>query len=307
VSDRGALDARALLARAERRRVRLPEVEIALLDWGGGGAPILLHHANGFCKGVWGLVAERLAPRFRPIAMDARGHGDSTRPEAPGSYAWPRFAEDLAGVAERVAELCRVARLPLAVGHSFGGTSLLGAAKRRPELFERLVLVDPVVPRLADDLPPERGEAQGSLVERAGKRRHDWPSRAEARAFFAERELFERFDPRALDLYVLDGLRERADGSVELKCPGAVESAVFAGGGLVDVAALAEGNPIPALWLWASRGNFPRGHYVELAARMARARVEDLACGHLAPMERPDLVAGAILAFADEAGRGEIG
>jgi pimeloyl-ACP methyl ester carboxylesterase len=293
-------EARALLARAARRSVRLADVEIALLDWGGAGEPVLLHHANGFCKGVWGLVAERLAPRFRVFAMDARGHGDSSRPEAPGSYAWHRFAEDAAAVAAFVAAECRVTRLPVAVGSSFGGTSLLGAAKQRPDLFGRLVLVDPVVPPRVEEIPPERREHVLSMVERATKRRHDWPSRAEARAFFAERELFERFDPRALDLYVLDGLRERRDGSVELKCPGTVEAAVFAGGGDVDVAALARGLRTPALWLWASQGSFSRERYRELAASMAAARVEDLACGHLAPMERPDLVAEAVLRFADE-------
>jgi pimeloyl-ACP methyl ester carboxylesterase len=292
--------AEALLARAVRRRVRLPELEIALLDWGGAGPPALLHHANGFCKGTLGLLAERLAPRFRVLAMDARGHGDSTHPEAPGSYAWSRFAEDLAAVAERVAALCGAARLALAVGHSFGGTSLLGAARLRPERFERIVLVDPVAPpRAAGGRAPDPRPHAVSMVERATKRRHEWPSRAAARAFFAERELFERFDPRALDLYVLDGLRERADGSVELKCPGAVEAAIFAGGAELDVDALARGLATPALWLWAEQGSFARERQEQLARSLLHARFEPLAAGHLAPMERPDLVADAILRFLE--------
>jgi pimeloyl-ACP methyl ester carboxylesterase len=300
LSDFPAREARAILARAERRSVRLPDVEIALLDWGGDGAPILFHHANGFCKGVFGLVAELLAPRFRVIAMDARGHGDSTHPEAPGSYAWARFAEDLGAVAERVAADLGLRSLPLGVGHSFGGTSLLGAAKRRPGLFGRIVLVDPVVPPKLEEIPPERRASVMGMVERAGKRRHEWASHAEAREFFAVRELFERFDPRALDLYVLDGLRERNDGSVELKCPGAIEAAVFAGGGEIDVASLAAGNETPAVWLWAALGNFSHERYVALAASMKSARVETLDAGHLVPMERPALVADAIIRFASE-------
>jgi pimeloyl-ACP methyl ester carboxylesterase len=300
VNDFPAKEARAVLARAERRSVRLPDVEIALLDWGGDGAPVLFHHANGFCKGVFGLVAELLEPRFRVIAMDARGHGDSTHPEAPGSYAWTRFAEDLAGVAEQLRAELGVPSLPLGVGHSFGGTSLLGAAKRRPGLFDRIVLVDPVVPPKLEEIPPERRASVMGMVERAGKRRHEWPSQAEAREFFAVRELFERFDPRAIDLYVLDGLRERSDGSVELKCPGAIESAIFAGGGEVDVGALADGNGTPALWLWAALGNFSRERYVALAASMKNARVETIDAGHLVPMEQPALVADAILRFSGD-------
>ena len=74
----------------------------------------------------------------------------------------------------------------------------------------------------------------------------------------------------------------------------------------MDVAALAQGVATPALWLWAALGNFSRERYRSLAATMLRARVETLEAGHLAPMERPDLVADAILRFADEAA-GEIG
>jgi len=48
----------------ERRRLPLPGrgVEIALLDWGGDGPLVLMHHANGFCAGTFGLVAEALVP-----------------------------------------------------------------------------------------------------------------------------------------------------------------------------------------------------------------------------------------------------
>lgn len=299
MDDFPAPEARALLARATPRRVALAEVELALLDFGGDGAPALIQHANGFCKGCYALLAAALAPRFRVLAFDARGHGDSTHPEAPGRYAWRLFAEDFAGVAECVASELGVSRLPLAVGHSFGGTSLVGAASRRPELFERIVLIDPVTPVAgAAARSPERLAHVARLVERAGKRRHEWPSRAEARAFFAERELFAAWHPTALDLYVLDGLRARADGSVELKCPGAVEAAVFAAGEDVDVEALARGVTVPALWLYATRGSFSRPRHEALAASMRDASVEDLDAGHLAPMEQPALVAEAILRFA---------
>jgi pimeloyl-ACP methyl ester carboxylesterase len=279
--------------------VQLAEVELALLDFGGDGAPTLLHHANGFCKGCYALLAEALAPYVRVLALDGRGHGDSTHPEAPGRYAWQLFADDLVGVAERVAAELGLAQLPLAVGHSFGGTSLLWAAKLRPDLFERIALVDPVTPVAgAAARAPDRVAHVVGMVERATKRRHEWASRAEARAFFAERELFAAWHPTALDLYVIDGLRERLDGSVELKCPGAVEAAVFAGGEEVDVEAIARGVSVRALWLHASRGNFSRPRYDALAASMRKARVEPLDAGHLAPMERPDLVAEALLRFA---------
>jgi pimeloyl-ACP methyl ester carboxylesterase len=296
--------AAAILDAATRRRITLAAsgVEIALLDWGGSGPVALLHHANGFCKGVWGLVAMGLRADYHVVAMDARGHGDSSRPEGPDAYAWERFAEDVVGVAERLAGEEAGGRIALGLGSSFGGTALLGAAARRPGLFERLVLADPVIPAPAHlPLPPERAAAIARLVEGARRRRTRWPSRAAARAQWAARGFFSRWDPRALDLYALDGLRERADG-VELKCPAAIEARIFAAGPGLDVLALARGVTTPALLLWAARGDFPRPLFEAVAAVMARARVETVDAGHLIPMERPDLVVDAVRRSGAEAG-----
>jgi pimeloyl-ACP methyl ester carboxylesterase len=291
--------AEALLAAGTPRRLRLEGrgVEIAALDFGGSGPLALAHHANGFCKGMWAEVAGLLRGRVRVVAMDARGHGDSSRPDGPAAYAWREFAADLAAVAAQlVAETGRP--LALGVGHSFGGTSLLGAESLAPGRFERLLLLDPVTPPA--QAPPERAEHIEAMVDAARRRRADWPSRAEARAWFAERSLFAAFRPEALDLYVLDGLRERPDGGVELKCPGAVEAAVFAQGEALDLPAWVRGLAPPALWLWAERGNFPLPYYQALAASMRAARVERAPAGHLIPMERPDLVADAALRLLAE-------
>lgn len=293
---------RDLLAAATPRRLMLPErgVEIALLDFGGGGPLALAHHANGFCKGMWAEVAHALRGRLRVVALDARGHGDSSRPEGPAAYAWPEFARDLAAVASLlVAE--SGAPLALGIGHSFGGTSLLGAAAERPALFERLLLVDPVTPPPPSSRPPGRREHVASMADAARRRRSDWPSRLEARAWFSERSLFSAWTPAALDLYVLDGLRESKDGGVELKCAGAVEAAVFELGEFVDLTEWTRGLASPALWLWAERGNFPLAFHERLAASMRTARVERVPAGHLVPMERPDLVAEAALRLLAEA------
>jgi pimeloyl-ACP methyl ester carboxylesterase len=294
--------AREILALGTLRHIALPDrgVEIGLLDWGGQGPPALLHHANGFCKGVLGLLVPELRRHFRVFAMDARGHGDSTSLEPPGAYQWDDFALDVLAVAERLqAELGE--RFALGLGHSFGGTALLGAASRRPEAFERLVLVDPVTPPRTEDAPPERLAMTAELAERAERRRADWPDRGEARAWWAERPLFENWQEDAIDLYALDGLRERSDGNVELKCRGSVEAAVFRSGGSIDVASILRGLPTPALWLVADRGNFPFEIASQLASTMGAGQIERVDAGHLVPMERPDLVIEATLRFLETA------
>jgi pimeloyl-ACP methyl ester carboxylesterase len=257
-----------------------------------------MHHANGFCAGTLGLVAEALVPRFRVLGMDARGHGDSSQPEGPDAYRWEEFALDALAVAEALAP-AHGGRVAVGLGHSFGGTSLLGAAARRPALFEHLVLVDPVLPTrpaLADQ-DPERGVRTARLVDGARRRRSVWESRAEARAHFARRSLFRHWQPAALDLYVEHGLRQRADGRVELKCPGAVEAAIFGSSSGLDVDALARrAAAVPATVLRAHHGDFPRAVFERVFALMPEARVLDADAGHLIPMERPELVAAAVAA-----------
>ena len=291
-----------MTAHAERRRLRLPSgIEIALLDWGGDGPLALLHHANGFCAGLWGLVAERLRPHFRLVAMDARGHGESSKPDpaSAASYEWTRFGEDAGAVAHMLASELRAPSL-FGIGHSFGGTALMMASAADPALFRRLVLVDPVLPSpafFANVLASPGSRENRDLAASARKRRQVFASRAEARDTWAGRAVFQRWDPRALDLYAEYGLVPHAGGGVELACPGEIEATIFDHARRFDAWELATRVGVPALILCAERGNFGRAMYDQIAARMRDARVVDVPTGHLVPMERPDLVAEHALAF----------
>lgn len=284
----------------KRRRLALPDrgVDLSLLDWGGRGPLALLHHANGFCAALWQLVAEALQPHYRVVAMDARGHGDSSGASGQDAYHWSRFPEDILAVARALAPEAPGGTVALGLGHSFGGTSMIAAAGLAPGLFGRVAAVDPVI------LPPEwTGRSPGTshgnaLAEGARKRRSVFASREEARGRWEGKDFFAEWDPRALTLYLEEGLRDRGDGQVELKCSPEVEAAIFEGGGGFDVFAIAGRVHAPTLILWASRGNFPRSVYELLAARIPDARVEDVDAGHLVTMERPALVSEAVLRFA---------
>lgn len=291
-----------------RRTIRLPEsgVEIALLDWGGTGPPALLHHANGFCGALWGPVAERLRGDFRVIAIDARGHGDSSRPDGAGAFAWDVLASDLTGVAEALLKELAVERFALGLGHSFGGTLTLAAASRG-DLFQQIVLVDPV---LYPAGMPSEGRRGNELSVRARKRRAVWGSRAEAREFFLSKPLFANWKPEAVELYLAEGLRDRKDGQVELKCAPEVEALIFEGPPDLDNESAASRLAIPALVIWASRGNFPLAMYRGIVGRMQAGTIEEMDASHLVPMEEPERVADAVLRFCrrnagDTSGRSE--
>src|SRR6478752_6078524 len=68
-------------------------LEFEIYDFGGEGPVALLHHASGFCTGVWRRIARELRRGYRVIGFDARGHGDSSKPEQP--YTWQVFGDDL--------------------------------------------------------------------------------------------------------------------------------------------------------------------------------------------------------------------
>jgi len=294
-----------VLEDVKRRRVALPDadIEIALLDWGGSGPLVLLHHANGFCGAVWAPIAEQLRDRFRVVAMDARGHGDSTSPPGPEAYAWENFGRDLAVVARTLAAESPRGSVALGIGHSFGGTATLTAAALEPGLFERMLLLDPVI-HLRPDSPlayatPHRGK---SLADRARKRRAVWPSRDSARERWSGKELFANWDARVLDVFLAEAMRDLPDGQVELKCSPEVEATIFASGAGFDPWVFAPLVAAPARILRAARGDFPLAAFDELAMLMGNASVGEVDAGHLIPMERPDLVVDAVDAFLHAVG-----
>jgi 2-succinyl-6-hydroxy-2,4-cyclohexadiene-1-carboxylate synthase len=90
---------------------------------------VLLHGFAG-TRHAWDLVADRLDPeRYRPLALDLRGHGDA-RDARPITF--DAIVEDVAAQAPERFVLC---------GYSLGGRVALHVALAHPERVSRLVLV----------------------------------------------------------------------------------------------------------------------------------------------------------------------
>ena len=285
----------------DRRLVRLPSrgIELNVVDWGGDGPLALLAHANGFCADVLGVLAERLRARFHVIGYDARGHGDSEKPAPPEPYAWDAFAFDLSAVATALLAEHGEAAFALGVGHSFGGTCLMNASAREPVRFARIALLDPVIVPPPADFPSADPMARGPgyAADIARKRTHVFASRAALRERWREKGTFADWDQRALEMYLAHGFRDRSDGQIELKCPGAIEGAVYESGRRFDAWRDASQLTRPALLLHAGRGNFPRALAERLAERSPSIELRSLDEPHLMAMTRPDGIADDLLAW----------
>jgi esterase len=107
------------------------------VEWGAPTAPpvILLHGITGHAR-TWDTLAEALAPQWRVLALDQRGHGDSD--SAPdGDYTTGAMADDLAAFADALG----YRRFTL-LGLSMGGRVAMDFAGAHPDRVERLVIVD---------------------------------------------------------------------------------------------------------------------------------------------------------------------
>ncbi len=105
-----------------------------------GGTPtapavILLHGVTGHAR-TWDEEAAELASRFRVLALDQRGHGDSD-PSPGADYTVATMSADVAAFADALG-LARVS----VVGLSMGGRVAIAFAGRAPRQVDRLVIVD---------------------------------------------------------------------------------------------------------------------------------------------------------------------
>lgn len=100
----------------------------------GSGETLLFLHGIAGDSRTWLEVMRRLAPRYRVLAPDLQGHGDSAKPE--GDYSLGAHANILRDLLQALG----IGRATL-VGHSLGGGIALQLTYQFPELCERVVLV----------------------------------------------------------------------------------------------------------------------------------------------------------------------
>jgi len=259
-------------------------VTVAVHDLGGSGPPLIVCHATGFCAGAYGPLAEHLAGERHVLAIDFRGHGDSTFPEGD-RYDWDGAADDLQAV------LAELTDEPIdAIGHSMGGAALLLAEERAPGTLRSAYLYEPII------VPLDRGVLlQNPLADAARKRRAEFPSKADALYRYATKTPLRVLNAAALAAYVEHGFEELPDGTARLKLPPAHEAAVFEATGKatfdtlktidtpVAVAAGVIEELRPAAWAPAIADALVNGRLISFPT-----------LGHFGPLEDPSGVGASV-------------
>ncbi|WP_282797859.1 alpha/beta hydrolase [Streptomyces sp. CC224B] len=107
---------------------------LSYVDFGGPGRPLLALHGHYSEALVFAPLAAALAPEWRVIALDQRGHGESDRAR---SYERDEYVADVAAFHQQL-DVGPVAVL----GHSLGGVNAYQFAARHPDKVSTLIVED---------------------------------------------------------------------------------------------------------------------------------------------------------------------
>lgn len=255
-------------------------VRLHVLEWGRVDAPpvLVLHGFTGHARQAE-LTARVLADRYRVVALDQRGHGDSDPADIYGAVP---MAADVVAVLDALGiERCAL------VGHSLGGIVGACAVALHPERFTHLVLGD-IGPEPA---PEGVARIRGNVAERAEFTSVD-------DAVEAQMALNPTADPAAMRHRVEHNLIPAADGLLTWKYDPALRdgTARYENYASDEQWAFLAAIPVPVLILRGERSDILSVHIAErmLAANPRASLVTIPGSGHSIATDAPEAVATAI-------------
>lgn len=261
--------------------------EVVYLDTGGDLPPLVLLHGIGASKDHWPRLAARLNGRFRVVAPDLPGFGESSKPEG-GDYSMPAQAENV----RQFLDVLGLGAVHLA-GSSMGGRVAAQVAASHPDRVRTLWLLDPA---------GAEGGAWSEMVDRllAGEAT---PLFARTADEYAASMAFTMSQPPDIPAPALRVLA--AEGAPLYdhyhRLFDALTEELHAGPSTED---LLRGLDIPTLITWGEEDRVlhPSGADT-IAAAMETATARRMpGVGHLPMLEAPDRTASDYLAFHDALG-----
>lgn len=255
---------------------------IAYTDFGGTGKPLLALHGHVSEGAMWSALAAALAPEWRVIAPDQRGHGDSDRADSAGthsagthSYVSAEYAADAVALLDHLG----IASAAV-IGHSGGGLTAYHLAAAYPSRVDAFVAVEipAVLPEPADGGPGPLGFVLGFAYE-APTRDELVAAMGPAAPFFADR------------------VREQADGTWRLPFhPQDTIASETAGRG--DHWDVWTASTCPALVLRGANGGIVSAETAaEMVSRRPNTKAAELDGDHFVVEQDPEGLAREVRAF----------
>ncbi len=268
------------------------------LDAGSvSGKPRLhFYHANSYPFPCYREFLSQLEPHFSVFGLALRPAWNLTGEPTRG-LRWGKYADDLIAFLES-----RQQGPVIGVGHSIGAATTMIAAARRPDLFSKLVLIDPVfLPGMHTALlamMPWFQQKKTPMVRRALGRPDSWQSPQECIDFHASKRAYANFSPEVLQDFADGALfHHRKSDEFRLAFPKRWEAHVYA--------------TAPVIWPTLRRLKTPalgiRGGKTDVLKESMWQRWQGMhpehsftqldELGHLAPLEGPELTAQTVLRY----------
>ena len=242
---------------------------------------LLLHGAMRTSRS-WDAVARTLRPHYHVISLDARGHGDSDW--TARGYKFSNRLEDVSAFCDKLG-LENVT----AVGHSNGAVVFAMLAKKRPELFSRLVLLEPMLfVEAPGEVPPRR----------SNRPRRTWSSREELHAYLKQHRVAGRWREDVVLDVVNHETMELPDGRIDMKWSPDTVNLEERQGEYFDLRPFFQNAGLPILFIVSGERTERFRDVQDLPARVPSfhfTKVQDT--GHNMYMERPDAVASLVRTF----------
>src|SRR5215210_713755 len=256
----------------------------------GGGSPVVLIHCYTCSLRWWDELTPLLGRDHRVIRVDLLGHGGSDKPSAGYS-----IDEQASNLAEALAKL-GVSGATV-VGHSLGGSVATALAERSPQLATRVVIIDQA---------PDDGYEHESLTQKMGY----WPVIGQAESRLVQiapkstvRDQYEDVFAPGYSLASGFANPEQPVDDLRAMTYTAFKDTNDAEQDFVDEAPLDErlaSNQIPLLAIFGAEDQIYNAQNALDRYRQVPGSQTHLipGAGHSPNVEKPDLVAPLILAFA---------
>lgn len=266
------------------RFVRAGGVNLHCADWCGDGRTILLLHGDMRTSRSWDAVARDLRGDFRVLALDMRGHGDSDWPES--GYTFAQRADDLESFADAVG----LRGVPVAA-HSTGGVVAALLAQRRPDIFSRLALLEPMV--------VVTEAFQRMVSKRAETPRRTWANRAEMRDYLKWHRMTGKWRDDVIEDVVERESYALPNGRLDMKWATASMAWKEREGDYPDLRPVLRTLGKPILFIMSDSRAGAFADMARIAERTADFETLTIAdSGHNMYMDQPAAVSSAIARFA---------
>ena len=261
------------------RFIVVNDLRLHYVDWGGFGPPLILVHGLDRHAHTFDHIAPHFASRYRVIAVDMRGHGDSAwDPQA--RYLVDDYVRDMEGLVDELK-----LRDIVIWGNSTGGRVAQVYAALHP---------DKVTHMISEDVGPERPrQIADNYTRRVAEEEVGWSTEAEVAA--QVRKANPGMSDANVATYVQFGTRRREDGRLVWKR----DPNVARGFVVTDLWPTVSKITVPALYIIGGRSTIvPADTQAKLKATLPRVRIVTIPdTGHYPSEEKTAEVLAVVDSF----------